>query len=287
MSDLGSPGLTPGDRCIALVFPGQGAQAVGMGRDLVQSFDVAREVFSRADHALGFSLSRLCFEGPEEELTRTVNTQPAILATSVAYLRAFEHMRGESLRPRFVAGHSLGEYTALVAAGSLSFETAIRLVRERGRLMQESGERQPSGMAAVMGLNEKSIDTTCVEVSRGGSKMIVQVANLNGPGQIVISGTLDGLQAASELLKARGAKRVVSLNVSGAFHSPVMQPAADGLREAVASADVSNAQVPLVANVSAGPIENADSIRTELIEQLCAPVQWHRSIERMVSEGVE
>ncbi|TAK33634.1 MAG: [acyl-carrier-protein] S-malonyltransferase [Chloroflexota bacterium] len=287
MPDPSDQGLRLGERAIALVFPGQGAQAVGMGRDLFQQFDAAREIFARADQALGFSLSRLCFEGPEDELTRTVNTQPAILTTSIAYLRVFEDVYGAPLHPRFVAGHSLGEYTALVAAGSLSFETAVRLVQERGRLMQESGERQPSGMAAVMGLDEESIHAACVEVSRDGPQMVVQIANLNGPGQIVISGTLDGLRAATDLLKSRGAKRVVPLKVSGAFHSPVMQPAADGLREAVASVEVRAAQVPLIANASASPITDADGVRTELIEQLCAPVQWHRSVECMVREGIE
>ncbi|MDP2726235.1 MAG: ACP S-malonyltransferase [Dehalococcoidia bacterium] len=264
---------------MAYVFPGQGSQAVGMGRDLEESHPAARGTFQEADEALGFSLSRLCFYGPEEELRETQNAQPAIMATSIACLRVAE---AEGLLPAgaaFVAGHSLGEYTALVAAGALDFAQGLRLVRERGRLMQQAGEQVPSGMAAILGLEEDALHQVCQEAG-------VQVANLNCPGQVVISGPQAELSFAMDLAKGRGARQVVALNVSGAFHSCVMRPAEEGLARYLGEVPIRDPAIPVVSNVTARPIPNSEALRTALMQQLCSPVRWHPSIEWMVSQGV-
>lgn len=265
---------------LAFVFPGQGAQVVGMGQDLSSASKAAKLVFDEADEALGFSLSRICFEGPEEELRQTINTQPAIMVTSVACYRALQEALGaEALSPAFVAGHSLGEYSALVAAGAVAFADAVRLVRERGRLMQEAGDATPSGMAAVMGLDEDKLEPICRSCG-------VQIGNINSPGQITISGPQQGLAEAMQRAKGEGARRVVALNVSGAFHSEVMRPAAQGLSRALREVEISNAAVPTVANVTARPIVSAADIKNELVDQLCNPVRWQASVEAMVGSGV-
>jgi len=262
---------------VACVFPGQGAQWVGMGRDLYSSSPRAREVFEEADSTLGFPLSRLCFEGPEETLRQTVNAQPAILAVSIAYLRASPELQDRA--PTFVAGHSLGEYTALVAARVLDFADALYLARERGRLMQEAGEKAAGGMVAIIGLDEASVNDVCQRTK-------TQIANINCPGQLVISGPAQVLTQAMELAKAKGAQRTIPLQVSGAFHSPLMQPAAEGMSQAVSRATFRDPVVPIVANTTAQPITSAEAVKAELLNQLCHCVRWQRSIEYMIEEGV-
>lgn len=264
----------------AWLFPGQGAQAVGMGRDLAEQYPAARAVFAETDDALGFALSDLCFNGPEDELRQTINAQPAILAVSIAALRAAGWDGDPARQPAWVAGHSLGEYSALVAAGSLGLGDALRLVRERGRLMHEAGTQTPSGMAAVMNADAGLIEDVCGSLG-------VDIANLNAPGQTVISGAREPLEAAVAQLKAKGVRRIVVLNVSGAFHSRVMAPAAEGLRAALDQADLRDAGVPVVANVTAQPIQSAAEIREELIDQLCNPVRWQAIIEFMAARGVQ
>ncbi len=266
---------------IALLFPGQGSQSVGMGRSLFESSPEARAVFEEADSALGCKLSRICFEGPEDELRQTVNAQPAIMTVSVACMRAGQ---GEGLvdlsSPLFVAGHSLGEYTALVASGALSFSQAVRLVRERGRLMQHASTVRPGGMAAILGLDEVALEEVCQQAG-------AQVANVNSPEQIVISGPRDGVARAMDLAKARGARRVIPLEVSGAFHSFLMRPAVEGIARAVADLRFSPAAVPVVANCTGRPITLVDDIKVELIKQMCSAVHWSRSMEYMLSAGAD
>jgi [acyl-carrier-protein] S-malonyltransferase len=273
------------ESALALIFPGQGSQQVGMGSQAFQQSLAARQVFQMADDTLGFRLSKVCFEGPEEALRQTVNSQPAILVCSLAYLAWFR-ADGKLQEPaRFLAGHSLGEYTALVAAGSLEPEDAVRLVRERGRLMQEAGNRVASGMAAVLGLEEETLVGICRQASStaGGT---VQVANLNCPGQIVISGSQNALKLAMETARSQGAKRAVALNVSGAFHSQIMEPASLGLAQFVKDIPMQPALIPVVANVTALPISQPQEIRKELVAQLCSPVRWQASMEYMLSHGV-
>lgn len=265
---------------IAFVFPGQGSQVVGMGRDLFESSLPARQIFKEADETLGFPLSSLCFGGPEDKLHQTVNTQPAVMTTSLACLRAaFGNGNGNGIRPAFVAGHSLGEYTALVAAGVLSFSNGLRLVQERARLMQEAGQRRPGGMAAVIGLDLISLEEVCQETGTA-------IANINSPDQTVISGTNNGLAWAMDLAKARGARRVIRLGVSGGFHSFLMQSAAEGLAQAVSQFDFSNPLVPVVANTTAHPASTAKEIRNGILRQVCGCVHWQSSIEYMIDAGV-
>lgn len=263
---------------VAQVFPGQGSQAVGMGYKLYQSSRSAREVFEEADEALNFPLSRLCFEGPEEELRQTINAQPAIMTVSVACLRAASELNHQ-VSPAFVAGHSLGEYTALVAANVLGFTDAIRLVRERGRLMQQAGEIKPGGMVAVIGLDEPILREVCRESG-------TEIANYNCAGQIVLSGSKDGLARAMELAKAKGARRVIPLQVSGAFHSTLMQPTVEGMAQAMSQIKFNTPEVPIVVNSTAQPVTTADEVKEELLRQLCNCVQWQPSVEYMVKEGV-
>lgn len=261
---------------VAYVFPGQGSQWVGMGRDLHQRFEPSKAVFEQADSALGFSLSQMCFEGPEAELRETVNVQPAIVTMSLA---CFAAVRDRLPAPAFVAGHSLGEYTALAAAGALDFTTAIGLARERGRLMHEAGRKSPGAMVAVLGMAEDKLAGICAAT---GTK----IANINCPGQLVVSGSRDGVAHASELAKAGGARRVVPLAVSGAFHTELMRPAADGLRRFLEGLVFNEPEVPIVANATAGPVASGKALKAELLEQLCACVQWQRSVEYMISHGV-
>ena len=266
---------------VAYVFPGQGAQWVGMGRDLYQNFDSAKAVFDQADEALGFHLSKLCFEGPEDVLLQTINAQPAIVTVSFACLEASRNMSsGDGLPPAsFVAGHSLGEYTALAAAGVLDFATTVYLARERGRLMHDAGQIIPGGMAAIIGLDESVLTEVCAETG-------ARIANINCPGQIVISGAEGNLTQAMDLAKARGAHRVIRLEVSGAFHTPLMQPAVDGMAEIIATLSFNQLTIPIIGNTTAQPLTTVESIKEELLRQLCNCVQWQRSVEYMVSDGV-
>jgi len=269
----------PVDPTIAWIFPGQGAQQVGMGADLADTSATARAVFSAADIALDMSLSRICFEGPEDELTRTVNTQPAIVTHSIAALSAALETDVISSRPAFVAGHSLGEYAALVAAGAFGFDDGVRLVRERGRLMQEACDAEPGTMAAVLGLDEDVLRPIADE--HGAS-----LCNANAPGNITIGGTIAAVEAASNAATEAGATRVVPLSVSGAFHTPLMQTAADGLRAALADVEFKQPRTPIISNVTATPLEDPASFSTELVDQVTNPVLWAASVQCMQQAGV-
>jgi len=249
-----------------------------MGKDLFAEFPVAKELYQRADDVLGFSLSKVCFEGPEAELKQTKNTQPAIFLHSMAVWAL--------LRPTdasMVAGHSLGEYSALVAAGALTLENALTLVRLRGELMQKAGEENAGTMAAIVGLDTKTVGEICCTAWKEG---VVQAANFNSPGQIVISGSVSGVRKAMELGKVRGAKLVKELVVSGAFHSPLMQSAKDGLKAALDAMNIRDAAIPVYANVSARPVRKADEIRESLFEQVTSPVRWEETIQHMSDDGV-
>jgi [acyl-carrier-protein] S-malonyltransferase len=252
-----------------LMFPGQGAQRIGMGRDLAQRFSAARDAFAAMDDALSASLSRLMWEGPEDELTLTHNAQPAILAHSAAVLAVVKDRLGA---PAAAAGHSLGEYTAHVAAGTLDAAEAARLVRRRGELMYSAGQERPGAMAAVLGLATTEVQAACDEAS--GPDGIAVPANLNAPDQTVISGDPAGVTRAGERCKARGAKRVLPLKVSGAFHSPLMAPAVDGLREALAEASFADPAFPVIANASGYAVRTGVDAKRLLADQLTAPVRW-------------
>lgn len=262
---------------IAFVFPGQGSQYVGMAKDLYAADDRARAMINRADELLGIRLSEICFAGPEDALKQTRNTQPAIFLHSVVV-----HALLAGPRPDMVAGHSLGEYSALVAAGALPWEDALRIVRLRGELMQRAGEQQQGTMAAIVGLDPEAVEALCLEASAAG---IVQPANFNSPGQIVISGSVGGVRKGMELAKARGAKMVRELVVSGAFHSPLMESAREELRAALAGTRIENARIPVYANVTAEPITRAGDIRELLVRQLTSPVRWEQTVRNMVRDG--
>jgi [acyl-carrier-protein] S-malonyltransferase len=261
----------------AYIFPGQGSQYVGMGKDLCDQFPEAKRFFDEADAALGFSLSKICFDGPEEELKQTRNTQPAIFLQSVALWNLLKPSDAS-----MVAGHSLGEYSALVAAGALSFNDGIKLVRLRGELMQQAGIENPGTMAAVVGLESAAVIEVCSAAFEAG---IVQPANFNSPGQIVISGSIAGVRKAMELAKTRGAKLVKELVVSGAFHSPLMKSAQEKLKTALDAADIHNAKIPVYANVTAKPVMTANEIRSLLFEQVINPVRWDESVVNMNADG--
>jgi [acyl-carrier-protein] S-malonyltransferase len=262
---------------VAYVFPGQGSQYVGMGKDLYESSALAKSMYDRADDIFQVPFSRICFEGPEEELKQTRNTQPAIFIQSVVLVRLMRNTV-----PAMAAGHSLGEYSALTAAGALTFEDGLRLVRLRGELMQQAGTEHPGTMAAVIGLDGKTITEICAEASAAG---IVQPANFNSPGQVVLSGSVSGVRRAMELSKTRGAKFVKELTVSGAFHSPLMESAAAGLRAGLEKTDFRDASFPVYANVTARPEQKAENIRLLLLEQLTCPVRWEESIQAMAAAG--
>jgi [acyl-carrier-protein] S-malonyltransferase len=265
---------------LAWIFPGQGAQEVGMGLDVFNSCPEAREVFERADAILDMPLSRMCFEGPEDDLRQTVNQQPAIVAVSMAYLAAARCRHTDVLKPpAMVAGHSLGEYSALIAAGALSFDNGLRLVRERGRLMQQAGNRNPGTLAAIIGLDESTLEEVCQETG-------AEICNVNTDNQIVIGGEHDAVARAMDLARARGARKVVPLNVSAAFHSSLMQPAATGMAAAIEQIEIRDPLVPVVANCSGTPLRTAQSIRQELIGQVSTAVQWRQSIQNMLRSGV-
>ncbi|UIO40509.1 ACP S-malonyltransferase [Brevibacillus brevis] len=268
---------------VAFVFPGQGSQFVGMGQALSEQSEAARHIFEQADEALGFSLSGLCFAGPEEELKLTANTQPAILTASIAVMAALNEKLPD-YKPAFVAGHSLGEYSALVAAEALSFADAVKTVRARGQFMEEAVPAGQGAMAAVLNMDRAALHAVCEEVTASGHP--VQLANMNCPGQIVISGSAEGVKLAGEKAKEAGAKRVLPLNVSGPFHSSLMQPAADKLQAVLAGVTVQEATVPVVANVTARPVSEATIIVDQLVQQVSAPVLWEDSVQWMVEAGV-
>jgi [acyl-carrier-protein] S-malonyltransferase len=261
----------------AYIFPGQGSQYVGMGKDLYEGSAAAKSLFDKADEVLGFSISSICFCGPEEELKQTKNTQPAIFLHSIV---AFDLIKDK--RFEMTAGHSLGEYSALVAAGSLTFEDGLKLVRLRGELMQQAGIEKPGTMAAVVGLDSKAVIEICSEASTAG---VVQAANFNSPGQIVISGSANGVRKAMELAKSHGAKLVKELTVSGAFHSPLMESARMGLKSALDKTDIRDARVPVYANVTARPMRSSEDIRNMLFRQLTNPVRWEESVVSMCADG--
>jgi len=265
------------DARYAFVFPGQGAQQIGMGLDLVASSKAAKLVFDEVDEALGINLSKIVFEGPEEDLKNTMNTQPAILTMSIACLRAMEEILGGLMpSPSFVAGHSLGQYTALIASKSMSLSTAAVLVRERGRLMQYAAELNSGGMAALIGMEDSVIEDICSETG-------TEISNLNAPGQTVISGTSEAIDKAVTLATERGARRAIPLPVAGAFHSRLMKPAQEGLDMAINNVVISDPQIPIVANSTGLPLTNSEEIKSELSASLCSPVRWRDSIEYMVA----
>ena len=265
----------------AFVFPGQGSQKVGMGRALHDTYPEARAVFVEVDEALGYPLSKLCFEGPEAELTLTANAQPAILATSVAALRALQAR--SPLRPTAVAGHSLGEYSALVAAGAMRLPDAARLVHLRGRFMQDAVPAGLGAMAAILGLSAEDVAAACREAA--GAE-VVSPANLNGGGQVVIAGHKDAVDRACTAAKAKGAKRAIPLSVSAPFHCALMQPAADRLADELARVDVKAPEVPVVTNVEAKPNQDPARVKDLLTRQVTAPVRWEESVQCLAALGV-
>jgi len=265
---------------VAYVFPGQGSQSTGMGLDLYKSYPPAKEVFDGADASLGFSLSSLCFEGPEEELTKTHNVQPAILVVSIACLKALEEATIANFpSPTFVAGHSLGEYTALVAAGALGLTDAVLLVRERGRLMYEAGLKNPGSMLAVIGLGEETVKD--ISFHSGA-----EISNINCPGQIVISGAAQVLTEADKLARIKGARALIPLRVSGAFHSALIEPVLAEFSKIVSNVKFQPPVIPVISNVTARPLPDVDSIKEELVKQLRNCIQWQGSVEYMMHSGV-
>ena len=267
---------------VALLFPGQGAQFVGMGRDLAERYPAARDLWREAEDALGVPLSRIAWEGPEEELTATHNAQPAILVHSIAVYRLVEEAIEDV---RFAAGHSLGEFSAYVAAGSLDFASAVKTVRRRGELMYRSGEARPGTMAAILGLEDEDIERVCREASRPGEDCVP--ANYNAPGQVVISGDVAAVERAIEIARSAGARRALRLNVSGAFHSPLMATAEAELAAHLADIRFDDPRFPVVSNVTAEPVSRGDVARDILVRQLTAPVRWVASMRSILSAGVE
>ena len=265
----------------AFLFPGQGSQYAGMGQSLAQAFPVARQCFEKADEALGFRLSTLCFEGPDEELKKTENTQPALLAVSIAAFTVLKELVGV---PDYVAGHSVGEYAALVAAGSLDFGDALRLVRKRGRYMQEAVPLGVGAMAALLKLPEGTLDGILAEAAGGE---VVTAANLNSPDQVVIAGNKAAVERAMELAKTAGAKRVVALQVSAPFHCPLMKPAQERLRPDLDATPFAELTVPLINNWQAREIRSGSEAREGLFQQIPNPVRWSESIQLLAAHGVE
>ncbi len=266
----------------AWLFPGQGAQEVGMGRDLYDGFAEARAVFDEADEALGRSLSSIIFDGPDETLRETVNTQPAILVASLAAWSVATAVGHEALSdaPVCTAGHSMGEYSALVAAGALSVNEAVRLVGKRGELMQQAGEQNPGTLAAVLGMEEEDVEALCQEAG-------AEVCNLNATGQIVIGGEVPAVERAAALAEERGARRVVMLNVGGAFHTSLMTPASEAMAPLIAEAEIFDPTTPVIGNVEAAPLTTAEQIRADLTAQIRRPVRWRDTVLRMSEMGVQ
>jgi [acyl-carrier-protein] S-malonyltransferase len=271
----------PGVNDFAFVFPGQGSQKVGMGQDLHEAFPVARQIFDKADKVLGMNLTKMCFEGPEEELRQTQNAQPALVTMSLACFEAAKAQVESTriIKPVFLAGHSLGEYTALAIAGVIDYPSSIFLARERGRLMSEAGQRTPGAMAAILGLDETIISLICKESG-------TWLANINCPGQLVISGSKDNIEKAMLMAKEKGAARALPLQVSGAFHSPLMQVAADGLFKVLADFTLKDPTIPIIANTTGEPLTSAKTIKDELMYQLGHTVQWQKSVEYILKQGV-
>lgn len=269
----------------AFLFPGQASQVVGMGADFAAAYPVAKQTFEQADDLLGFSLSTLCFEGPDEDLNQTLNTQPALYVCSIATLRVLQQERPDA-KAGFAAGHSFGEITALTAAGALSFVDGLRLTRERGRVMTEAGKQQPGAMAALLGLDAEPVRELCARASQQTGGILV-LANDNCPGQIVISGDTETVEVGLALAKEFGAKRALKLAVSIASHSPLMTGAAEMFRTALANTHFQTPSIPVYGNVEAAPLGDAADIRHELEVQLTSSVRWTESIQAMVAAGAE
>jgi [acyl-carrier-protein] S-malonyltransferase len=266
---------------IAFLFPGQGSQFIGMGKELYEQVPAAKRLFDEADETLETKLSSLIFEGDAKELTLTYNAQPALLTTSIAVLEKFKE---SGITPDFTAGHSLGEYSALVAAGAMSFKDAVYTVRKRGEFMNEAVPAGEGAMAAILGMDADALKQVTDKVTEDGH--LVQLANLNCPGQIVISGTSKGVELASEQAKENGAKRAIPLDVSGPFHSELMKPAAEKLKEVLDSCELKNADVPVISNVSADVMTDKEEIKEKLIEQLYSPVRFEETVNKLIAEGV-
>ncbi|MFO7315434.1 MAG: ACP S-malonyltransferase [Bacilli bacterium] len=266
---------------IAFIFPGQGSQKVGMGAELVANDEACKAFYDRADQALNFKLSKYMLEGPQEELTLTYHAQPALLTTGVMIASKLIEV---GITPDYTAGHSLGEYGSFVIAESLSFEDAVKIVHKRGLYMNEAVPAGLGAMAAILGMEEEPLKGVCAEITEGGD--LVQLANLNCPGQIVISGTKEGVEKASQLAKERGAKRAIPLDVSGPFHCELMKPAAVQLEKEIEQVAISQPKIPIINNVHAEILEDVESIKKEMVEQVYSPVQWERDVRKMLELGV-
>lgn len=267
---------------IAFIYPGQGSQTVGMGKDVYDAIPQSRQVFERADEVLGFRLSELIFNGPDTELKRTVNTQPALLTTSIALHTA---LSDAGIVPDYVAGHSLGEYSALAVSGALSFEDAVAIVRARGEFMEQAVPFGEGAMAAVLGAEREALAILCQDITSNGN--LVELANMNCPGQIVVSGTKDGVRIVGERVKEVGGKRAIALEVSGPFHSSLMEPAAERLRSKLDQAHFHNASIPVIANVTALPVLEGKDIKSLLVQQVYSPVLWEDSVRYMIEQGTD